>query len=513
MKPYRFALVLAFVPAAWGQLTPGDTLFAGLSARTQLLAYKNQGGDLSAITPLMGQQNYRSLTHAMSLMDGNKWTPDAELATALDFAIGAKLVGTGESLTARATFVFDAPDATQGPYKFKLALLNGKTTEATVEPGLTLGDVRGRKTGEMIGVTFDPSKLVQPGLHTIKATLEDGHGTALYEYFRTFFVVADLSKRAAALEKTLELLPDQRSPAALTARNTLETVQLSRQSYYVSGFQNLTGYVFTRMRAAGLGASEGTDFDPTLTRATMLATSLKEGQDPLANARGVIALAYRSAFDGKLVPYEIYVPANYSASKKYPLVVLLHGAGGDEKDFIELYQKQWPKFAEERGYLLASVNGRGPTSGYSKESGGEQDMLDVLDMMKSRYSVDASHVFLGGHSMGGAGTWRLGMQYADKFAGLIPIAGTSAALVPGLDAAIQKGVRTPVLIVCGVKDALVTVDGCRSVAKKADEIHAPVQYKEYADGDHLTVAVMSIPDIFKWLDEQLKAKPGGAAAR
>lgn len=506
-------LLFGLAPAVHAQLTQMDALFAGLSERTQQLAYQAAGGDMKAITPLLADATssdrakaYRSLTHAMVLMTGTPWTPDAELATALDFAISAKLVGTGENLAARATFLFDTPAAAQGPYKMRLDLLKPDgAEEAAVDPGILLGDVRGRKAGETIGFIFDPSKSgAQPGLHTLRATLEDGHGAKIFEYYRTFFVVADLGKRTAALEKTLELLLDQRTVAALSAREVLETIQIARASYYGTGFQNLTGYVFTGMRAAGLGSSEAIQFDAALTRATGLVTALKEGQDPLAIARGDLALAYRSSFDGKLVPYRVYLPTSYDKSKKYPLVVLLHGAGGDETNFLEAYNGLWPKLAEQRGYILASVNGRGPVSGYAKDNGGEQDVLDVLTLMKGRYSIDSTRVYLGGHSMGAAGTWRLGLLYQDKFAGLIPIAGSSAALAPGLEAQLKTGHKLPVMMVCGVKDALVAVAGCRTVAEKAKALDYPVKYAEYPDADHLSVAVISVPDIFDWLDQQAK---------
>ena len=244
------------------------------------------------------------------------------------------------------------------------------------------------------------------------------------------------------------------------------------------------------------------DFDAALTRATTLVTALKEGQDPLATARGDIAMAYRSGFDGKLVPYRIYVPTNYDKSKKYPLVVLLHGAGGDETNFVEAYNGLWPKLAEQRGYILASVNGRGPLSGYRRDTGGEQDVLDVLDLMKSHFNIDPAGVYLGGHSMGGAGTWLIGMKYQDRFAGLIPIAGSSGLVVPSLEAETKLPRKMPIMIVCGVKDALVPVAGCRTAATKSKELNLPVKYAEYAEGDHLSVAVMSIPDIFNWLDQQ-----------
>lgn len=515
MNVLSISLLLAASAAiVQAQITPMDTVFAGLNARTMQRAYQEQHGDMTAITPLMAQAGnadrvaaYRGLTHAMTLMSGKAWTPDSELATALDFSIHAKVVGNGEFLASKATFLFDAPAAAQPPYRLQLDLVKADgSKEATIDPGIVLGDVRGRRAGETIGLTFDPSKYAQPGLHTLRATLQDGRGNSIFQYYRTFFIVTDASKRIDALEKTLELLPDQKNAAALAARQILETVTLAHRTYYGTGFQNLTGYVFTGMRAAGLGDAEPMDFDAALTRATQLATALKEGQDPLAKATGDIGMAYRSTFDGKLVPYRLYVPSTYDKSRTYPLVVLLHGAGGDETNFIEAYQQKWPKLAEERGYILASVNGRGPLSGYRKETGGEQDVIDVLELVKARYNIDPARVYIGGHSMGGAGTWMVGLKYASKFAGLIPIAGSSAQVLPGLEAEIKTGPKLPIMMVCGVKDALVGVAGCRTVAEKAKELNLPLKYAEYPDGDHLSVAVMSIPDIFNWLDAQGASK-------
>jgi poly(3-hydroxybutyrate) depolymerase len=515
MNPYfRILMLAASASLAYAQVTPMDNVFAGLSARTSQLAYQQKGGDMTAIAPLMAQATnpdriiaYRALTHASAVMAGRAWTADAELATGIDFAIHAKVIGTGEYLATRATFLFDAPAAAQSPYRLQLDLLKpGGDKEASVDQGILLGDVRGRRVGETIGLTFDPSKLAQPGLHLLRATLQDNHGTAIFEYYRSFFIVTDLVKRLDAAEKTLELLPDQRPVAALTARQLLETISRAHHTYYGTGFQNLAGYIFTGMRAVGLGNTEPMDFDAALTQATQLATSLKEGQYPFATAKGDVGMAYRSSFDGQLVPYRVYIPTNYDKSRKYPLVVLLHGAGGDETNFLEGYGGLFPKLAEQRGYILASVNGRGPLSGYRKENGGEQDVLDVTDLMKARFNIDPARVYLGGHSMGGGGTWTVGLKYADRFAGLIPIAGTNAMVAPALEAQMKSGKRLPVIIVCGGKDALVAVAGCRTVSEKAKAIDAPVTYKEYPAGDHLSVVPMSVPDIYDWLDAQASKK-------
>ena len=169
MSPSRFVLIaLASAPVAWAQLSPADIVFAGLSARTRQLDYQSHGGDMTAVARLLASANYRGITHASVVMSGLPWTPDAELTTGLDFAISAKLAGTGENLAARATFLFDAPAAGNGPYRMRLDLVKADgSTEASIEPGIMLGDVRGRRSGEIIGLTFDPSKIVQPGLHTI----------------------------------------------------------------------------------------------------------------------------------------------------------------------------------------------------------------------------------------------------------------------------------------------------------------------------------------------------------
>src|SRR5262249_54930136 len=108
-------------------------------------------------------------------------------------------------------------------------------------------------------------------------------------------------------------------------------------------------------------------------------------------------------------------------------------------------------------------------------------------------------VYLAGHSMGSAGTWQIGLEFRDRFAALAPIAGTRMS--PALESSLSTGRKTPLIIVAGVKDALVPVAGCREAAEKARSLGYDVKYLEYADGDHGSVAVTSIPDIYDWFDK------------
>jgi predicted esterase len=498
---------------AQAQITTEDLLFSRLSTTTRRMAYEQGGGAMKEITPLLEEAGKSAATDALKafraymkasvLMSGTKWTPDAELTTALDFSLNVKAVGAGERLQAYATFLFDAPAAANAPYRMELEILKSDNTkEATVEPGIVLGDIKGRRGGETIGLNFDPSKRVGPGVHLLRATLKDGQGAALFQYYRSFFIINDLNKRLAEAEKLMGLQADHRSQAALTAQYYLDAIRRAHQTYLGGSYQNLTGMLHTHYRSRNYGLSELMDFDAALDEATKLATALKAGRNPIAEARGDLKLVYRSSFDGKLVPYRLYIPTTYDKTKSYPMITLLHGAGGDENSFFNGYRSLWPKEAEARGYIIVAVNGRGPISGYGKANGGEQDVLDVTALVQQNYNIDPNRVYLAGHSMGAGGTWTVGLAYRDRFAALAPMAGTRPSAA--LETALKTGRKIPIIIVAGGKDPLVPVAGCREVAAQAKALGYEVKYLEYPDGDHSSPVISAVKDVFDWFDVHRK---------
>ena len=56
-------------------------------------------------------------------------------------------------------------------------------------------------------------------------------------------------------------------------------------------------------------------------------------------------------------------------------------------------------------------------------SGTEEWILDLVEQARRTFGVDADHVYLAGHSMGGFGSWTLGAHHADRVAALAPSAG------------------------------------------------------------------------------------------
>jgi len=135
-----------------------------------------------------------------------------------------------------------------------------------------------------------------------------------------------------------------------------------------------------------------------------------------------LRLTYRSEIDQTDQPYRLYVPAAYDGSRPLPLVIALHGTGGNEASLFdeERYQKgAIRQAAEKHGLLLASPLGRGTTE---YRGIGENDVLCVLADVQKRYKVDPDRVYLTGHSMGGTGAAYLALHHPDLFAAAAPLA-------------------------------------------------------------------------------------------
>jgi pimeloyl-ACP methyl ester carboxylesterase len=162
------------------------------------------------------------------------------------------------------------------------------------------------------------------------------------------------------------------------------------------------------------------------------AEKLAGGEDPYKDRAGVFTKAYRSAVDDTLQPYALYVPKSYDPTKSYPLLVTLHGATSNhllnrrrvfglgnrpgESDY-EAIRNDVPY--PDVDFIVAAAYGRGEVAGYTGIA--EGDVLRVMDDVARAYNVDPDRVHLTGLSMGGGGTWQIGLQYPDRFASITPV--------------------------------------------------------------------------------------------
>ena len=129
---------------------------------------------------------------------------------------------------------------------------------------------------------------------------------------------------------------------------------------------------------------------------------------------GPQVLSFFSSIDDTDQPYGLYIPENYDSSKKYPLIIMLHGAGSNHRLALRRvfgksnhngetdveatrYFPEWKPV----DFIVASPFARG-TLGY--QGVGEQDVYDVLADVEKRFNIDKDRVYLTGLSMGGGGT-------------------------------------------------------------------------------------------------------------
>ncbi|HVU52082.1 MAG TPA: prolyl oligopeptidase family serine peptidase, partial [Polyangia bacterium] len=239
------------------------------------------------------------------------------------------------------------------------------------------------------------------------------------------------------------------------------------------------------------------------------------GEDPYDYARGAMVKAYRDEWDGSLQPYAIHVPRDYDARRPWPLIVALHGAGSNHRHMLrrafgldnapgetdEEASRNEPAFPEVPAIVVAPY-GRGELMGW--DGLGERDVLRVLADVRRAYRVDPARVSLTGLSMGGGGTWTIGLRHAALFAALAPVCGVTdvrkwikpeergdydekalEALSPPAFAENAAGLR--VFIFHGDADPVVPVSDSRRMVERFKALGwlgKSVTYTEYPGVDH-----------------------------
>ena len=124
---------------------------------------------------------------------------------------------------------------------------------------------------------------------------------------------------------------------------------------------------------------------------------------------------FKSSIDDS-VQYFAVTPALPDPKISPPgLILTLHGARVEAAGQAQCYSRK-PGF-----YVVAPTNRR--SFGFDWEDWGRLDALEVLALAKKQFGTDPRRMFLTGHSMGGHGTWIIGVTYPDQFAAIAPSAG------------------------------------------------------------------------------------------
>jgi poly(3-hydroxybutyrate) depolymerase len=273
-------------------------------------------------------------------------------------------------------------------------------------------------------------------------------------------------------------------------------------------------YPVERVRNINVGRIEMGAFDAAkeIAAAEQLLASAKEGKDPFTGRTGDFKRHYLFAAASEIVPYHLYVPTSYTPARPFPLVVALHGLGANEDSMLSPTYKI-PALADQHGFIVVAPLGYRVDGGYGAFGGtrrtqlSEQDVMEVIKLVRQQYKIDASRIYLVGHSMGGIGTWALGAKYPEMWAALAPISGA------GNPATVEKMRAIPEIVVHGDADDVVPVDSSRAMVAEMKRLGVEVKYIEVPGGSHISVPGPNMAAIFDFFDAHRKGQPtaGGSA--
>lgn len=217
---------------------------------------------------------------------------------------------------------------------------------------------------------------------------------------------------------------------------------------------------------------------------------------------------FYDSVSGNTLPYRMFIPNNYDETKKYPVILFLHGAG--EKGTNNQSQlNNLAKMFKYNGDLVASAFLICPQS-YEwwnlddrtpNRNGTLSSALRLLEEIERTYSCDSNRIYVTGLSMGGYATWDLLENYGYKFAAGIPVCGA------GNNYNGRAFIDIPIRIYHGTKDPTVNFSASQSMynaIKNAGGQKVEIFPLERV-GHNAWDPAYSDRDTFSWLLAQNKA--------
>ncbi len=171
----------------------------------------------------------------------------------------------------------------------------------------------------------------------------------------------------------------------------------------------------------------------------------------------------------------LYVPAGYQPEHPTPLVLMLHGAGGNAQHGLAPLLD----FADTTGLILLAPDSRGRTWDIILDEYGPDIRFieQALRRTFTRYAVDPTHIAVGGFSDGASYALSVGVTNGDLFTHVI-------AFSPGFMAPADQQGEPDIFISHGIHDTVLPIDRCsRRIVPQLQRAGYDVRYHEF-DGPH-----------------------------
>ena len=207
------------------------------------------------------------------------------------------------------------------------------------------------------------------------------------------------------------------------------------------------------------------------------------------------------------LPVRTFLPTGYEPNYAYPLVVFLHGHGGNEEQILRLAPR-----LSRRNYICIGL--RGPqllgqrndgNHGYTWGTDGQCDailedyMLRAVEQTRRNYHVHSERIYLAGICEGATLAYRLALTFPEKFAG---VAGLNGALPPSGSLYLRlddvRGLRA--FVGHGIANAVVPLSTARGDARLLYTAGLDVQMNTYATTHRLHPDMLR--DVNRWIMSQ-----------
>ncbi|MGA9770288.1 MAG: prolyl oligopeptidase family serine peptidase [Blastocatellia bacterium] len=225
--------------------------------------------------------------------------------------------------------------------------------------------------------------------------------------------------------------------------------------------------------------------------------------------------------------YQVYVPANWTKAKKWPIILFLHGAGERGNDGLIQTEVGIGTLIRRHPDRIPAivVMPQCATNHWWLQPEMQAQALKALEQSMKEFNGDQTRTYLTGLSMGGNGTWAIASANPGKFAAIAPVC-APARISPRYGVQVNpedmseeryktyaaKIGRTPVWVFHGDADPVVPVTESRLMVEALKAASGDVRYNEYPGVGHDSWnKAYAEPELFTWLfshqlDSNAKAK-------